>query len=106
ALDDDSPDALVARHAARVHAALVGLPEAARGIIATHTRDSTRGMARWVRRGPDFPDEAALDDYMHEVAGRVGWLLTVLFAETVPEVAARRDRMRDLGREFGLALQT
>jgi farnesyl-diphosphate farnesyltransferase len=63
-------------------------------------------MARWVRRGPDLADEADLDDYMHEVAGRVGWLLTELFALDVPEVAERRERMMALGREFGLALQT
>ena len=63
-------------------------------------------MARWVLRGPDLADEADLDDYMHEVAGRVGWLLTELFALDVPEVAAQRDPMMALGRDFGLALQT
>jgi farnesyl-diphosphate farnesyltransferase len=103
---DDSPDAMVARHTDRVHAALVGLRPEARATVARHTRDATLGMARWVRRGPDFPDEAALDDYMHEVAGRVGWLLTELFAGLVPEVADRQEAMMALGREFGLALQT
>ena len=36
-------------------------------------------MARWTERGPVFRTEADLDDYMHEVAGRVGHLLTELF---------------------------
>lgn len=102
----DTPDAQVARHAARVYDAVAKLSPAARAIVAAHTRDSTLGMARWVRRGPEFPDEAALDDYMHEVAGRVGWLLTDLFAERIPAVARHRESMRALGREFGLALQT
>jgi farnesyl-diphosphate farnesyltransferase len=103
---DTSPDARVARHAGRVHQALALLRAPAREAIARHTRDSTLGMARWVRRGPDFPDEAALDDYMHEVAGRVGWLLTDLFADALPRVAREGERMRTLGRDFGLALQT
>jgi farnesyl-diphosphate farnesyltransferase len=105
-VDDDTPDALVARNADRVHAALRRLDPDARDILVRHTGDSTRGMARWARRGPDIPDEAALDDYMHEVAGRVGWLLTELFARRIPEVAGRREEMMVLGREFGLALQT
>lgn len=106
ACPDDTPDALVARSVRRVHDALARLDPQARSVIACHTADSTRGMARWALRGSDFPDEAALDDYMHEVAGRVGWLLTELFALRVPGVAARRDVMMALGREFGLALQT
>ncbi len=106
AVTDDTPDALVARHADRVLEALRGLRPAGRDVIARHTADSTRGMARWAQRGPDIPDEAALDDYMHEVAGRVGWLLTDLFAHDVPAVARRQDEMMALGREFGLALQT
>lgn len=103
---DATPDALVARNAARVHAALEGLRPLARGVIVRHTADSTRGMARWAARGADIPDEDALDDYMHEVAGRVGWLLTELFADAFPAVERRRDAMMSLGREFGLALQT
>jgi farnesyl-diphosphate farnesyltransferase len=43
---------------------------------------------------------------MHEVAGRVGWLLTELFALEVPAVARGREEMMALGREFGLGLQT
>ena len=103
---DPTPDALVARNAVQVVAALYGLDPAAQAVIRGHVKDSTQGMARWVRRGPDLADEADLDDYMHEVAGRVGWLLTELFALDVSEVAVHRERMMSLGREFGLALQT
>lgn len=106
AVADEGPDALVARNAERVHGALAELRPDARRVIVAHTADSTDGMARWVRRGPDIPDEAALDDYMHEVAGRVGWLLTDLFALDLPSVARRHQRLSVLAREFGLALQT
>ncbi len=103
---DATPDALVARNASRVYEALGALRPSAREIIIRHTADSTDGMARWVRRGPDIADEAALDDYMHEVAGRVGWLLTDLFALDLSLAEPQRRRMAELGREFGLALQT
>jgi farnesyl-diphosphate farnesyltransferase len=63
-------------------------------------------MARWQDHGPFVRDEAEMDDYMHEVAGRVGWLLTEVFALHSPTIAAQKDRLMGLGREFGLALQT
>jgi farnesyl-diphosphate farnesyltransferase len=63
-------------------------------------------MARWVRRGPVIHDEEDLDDYMHEVAGRVGHLITDLFSLASRRVAANRAEMMVLGRQFGLALQT
>ncbi|MEZ4422568.1 MAG: squalene/phytoene synthase family protein [Gemmatimonadota bacterium] len=106
AVDEETPDAAVAREYALVLQALRALPEPRRGIVQRHVGDTTRGMARWVERGPDFEDEADLDDYMHEVAGRVGWLLTDLFAAESAEVATDRARMNDLGRSFGLGLQT
>ena len=104
--EEPTPDALVARHVAGVTAALNGLRPDARAVIRQHVRDSTLGMARWIRRGPDLADEDDLDDYMHEVAGRVGWLLTELFALDLERVSRRREEMLMLGREFGLALQT
>ena len=104
--DDPTPDALVARNVGAVVAAFGELRPAARAIVGRHVCDSSRGMARWALRGPDLADEADLDDYMHEVAGRVGWLRTELFALDVPEVDAHRTLMMELGREFGLGLQT
>ncbi len=103
---DPTPDAMVAREVRQVYAALLELRVFAKGVLVRHVSDSTRGMARWALRGPDFPDEDALDDYMHEVAGRVGWLLTELFADRIPEMKRRRDEAMRLGQEFGLALQT
>ena len=105
-VNEDTPDALVARSVLQVHGALVALPSKRRALVVHHVRDSTLGMASWALRGPDIRDEADLDDYMHEVAGRVGWLLTELFAEEVPQVRKRKRQMMMLGREFGLALQT
>ena len=103
---DRTPDALVARNTVQVYRALLGTRPEVRDILVRHVRDSTLGMARWARRGPQIEDEADLDDYMHEVAGRVGWLLTEVFALRIPGVAADRSEMMRLGREFGLALQT
>ena len=104
--EEPTPDALVARHVAQVTAALEGFRPAALAVVVQHVRDSTLGMARWIRRGPDLADEDDLDDYMHEVAGRVGLLLTELFALDIEQVSRRRVEMLTLGREFGLALQT
>ena len=53
---------------------------------------------------PTWPTKTILDDYMHEVAGRVGLLLTELFALDIEQVSRRRVEMLTLGREFGLAL--
>lgn len=106
AADDGTPDALAANHVDRVFEALRGLSDGSGEIVARHTASSTLGMARWIRQGPHFETEAALDDYMHEVAGKVGLLLTDLFLATPGVVRGPRDRMMHLANEFGLALQT
>lgn len=103
---EDTPDASVARRASTVLEALDRLDPAARAILVRNVSESSLGMARWTERGSVFVTEADLDDYMHEVAGRVGHLLTELFALRLSGVGAKPDRMMDLGREFGLALQT
>ncbi|MEN8375371.1 MAG: squalene/phytoene synthase family protein [Gemmatimonadota bacterium] len=104
---DPTPDALVARHTREVLEGLEAIDARAREIVTDHVRESTLGMARWVERGSDFADEADLDDYMHEVAGRVGYLLTDLFAYREPAtLGPKRLDMMEPAREFGLALQT
>ena len=103
---DPIPDAGAAYAAPDIFRGLDALDEEARALIATHASRSTMGMARWVERGPRFDDEADLDDYMHEVAGRVGHLLTGLFSLRSARVRRRRDRMMEPARQFGLALQT
>jgi len=103
---EDTPDALVARNATTVLEGLGSLAPEARDILVGRVRESSAGMARWVERGSRFETEADLDDYMHEVAGRVGLLLTELFALRLKGLEGAGDRMMRLGREFGLALQT
>jgi farnesyl-diphosphate farnesyltransferase len=105
-LDGTDPEVYVAQHADAVMASLQSLPETHRQILVRHVYDTSLGMARWQKHGPFVRDEAEMDDYMHEVAGRVGWLLTDIFALHSPAIAAQRDRLMKLGREFGLALQT
>jgi farnesyl-diphosphate farnesyltransferase len=104
--DRSLPDHEAARQAGFVLEGLAGLPSVLRRPIQHHTADTTMGMARWVRRGPDFPDEEALDDYMFEVAGRVGLLLTDTFAAFSPAIARRREALDRTAVSFGLGLQT
>ena len=101
-----NPDAVVAQHAADILTRLATLPQEVQEIITQHVIHSTLGMARWVERGPQVNDETDLDDYMFEVAGRVGYLLTHLFAWYSSAIHNRKDRLLPLAREFGLALQT
>jgi farnesyl-diphosphate farnesyltransferase len=100
------PDAQVAAQAAGVLAQVRALPLGVQTQLLVHVRDSTQGMARWVARGPNIPREDDMDDYMHEVAGRVGYLITDVFAWYSRFVRARLAQLRPLAREFGLALQT
>lgn len=102
----ETPDSLVARHADYLYQELMAIPEGMRLPILKHVRDSTIGMARWVARGPLVKNEADMDDYMHEVAGRVGYLVTELFAWYSNTIRQHLDQLTPLAREFGLALQT
>lgn len=104
--DTSNPDAVVAQHANDILAWLALLHQEVREIITQHVIHSTLGMARWVERGPQVNDEADLDDYMFEVAGRVGYLLTHLFAWYSASIRNKKDLLLPLAREFGLALQT
>jgi farnesyl-diphosphate farnesyltransferase len=109
ALADRAPedaDAEAARQAPEILAALRRLPPALQNHILVHVRASTQGMARWVARGPDIPQEGDMDDYMHEVAGRVGYLVTDVFAWYSGFIRSKRRVLMPLAREFGLALQT
>ncbi len=104
--DTTNPDAVVAQHAEDILARLDLLPAEVREIIVLNVINSTHGMARWVERGPQVNDEADMDDYMFEVAGRVGYLLTHLFAWYSLFIRIRIKELLPLAREFGLALQT
>ncbi|MGZ9235171.1 MAG: squalene/phytoene synthase family protein [Anaerolineales bacterium] len=101
-----NPDAVVAQHAVDILKQLSTLPKEVQEIITHQVIHSTLGMARWVERGPQVDDETDLDDYMFEVAGRVGYLLTHLFAWYSSAIRDKKETLLPLAREFGLALQT
>jgi farnesyl-diphosphate farnesyltransferase len=105
-LDGRDPEVHVAQNAETILAWVRKLPAGLQEPILTRVRRSTLGMARWQDHGPYVEDEAALDDYMHEVAGRVGYLITDLFAWYSPQIRERREALLPLSRQCGLALQT
>jgi farnesyl-diphosphate farnesyltransferase len=82
------------------------LPAEIQTFIITRVKQTTLGMARWQRQGPNVKTEADLDDYMHQVAGLVGYLLTDIFAWHCSKIQARKEILLPLSKEFGLALQT
>lgn len=105
-LDPNNPEIEVAQQAGNVMSALHSLPTEVEEAILLRLTRSTEGMARWQDHGPYVEDEPALDDYMHQVAGRVGYLLTDVFSWYSPIVRERRSILMPLSRECGLALQT
>lgn len=105
-LDGHDPEVHVAQNAGMILNWLHKLPDGLQEPILDRVCSSTLGMARWQDHGPYVEDEAALDDYMHEVAGRVGYLVTDLFAWYSPRIRERREALLPLSRQCGLALQT
>ncbi len=105
-VDTANPDALVSQHAADLLTRLDAFPPEVQDIIRRHVVDSTQGMARWVERGPQVNDENDLDDYMFEVAGRVGYLVMQLYAWYSFTIRRKQAQLMPLAREFGLGLQT
>lgn len=105
-LDTNDPEVYVAQHAGQLLEGLRRFPEPIQEIIKNHVNETSLGMARWQENGPDVRDEAEMDDYMHQVAGRVGYLLTDLFAWYSPVIRERKEVLLPLSRHFGLALQT
>lgn len=104
--DRDLPDHRAALAAETILEGLSTLEPTLRDPIRAHTAATTRGMARWIARGPDFPHEEAMDDYMFEVAGRVGLLLTDLFAGHSAGIGRQREELERSAVSFGLGLQT
>ena len=104
--DTNNPDAIVAQHSKEILLHLHSLPYEVQEIIIQHVINSTQGMARWTKQGPDVNDEKDLYDYMFEVAGRVGYLITQLFAWYSITIRRKEKEIMPLAREFGLALQT
>ena len=103
---NNDPEVYVTQHADDLLEALDQLPKESQAIIVQHVIQSTLGMARWQEHGPFVNTEEEMDDYMHQVAGRVGYLLTDLFGSYSPAFQKRDPVLRPLARHFGLALQT
>jgi len=64
------------------------------------------GMARWQEHGPYVETESDMDDYMHQVAGLVGYLLTDMFSWYSPKIMKMKSVLKPLAKEYGFALQT
>jgi farnesyl-diphosphate farnesyltransferase len=105
-LDENDPEVYVAQHAGELLEQMRRLPLPIQEILVSHVNQTSLGMARWQEHGPEVSDEDELDDYMHQVAGLVGYLLTDLFAWYSPVIRERKEGLRPLSRHFGLALQT
>ena len=105
-LDHNDPEVYVAQHAGEILEQLHRLPSAIQEVVNLHVIETSLGMARWQEHGPFVENEEALDDYMFHVAGRVGYLLTEVFAWYLPCIRERKEQLMPLAREFGLALQT
>ncbi|MGO9482917.1 MAG: squalene/phytoene synthase family protein [Candidatus Kryptoniota bacterium] len=105
-LDKSDPEVYVAQHADQLLEGLRRFPRPIQEIITSHVNQTSLGMARWQENGPEVRDEEEMDDYMHQVAGRVGYLMTDLFAWYSPVIMERKEKLLPLSRHFGLALQT
>jgi len=105
-LDAADPEVEVAQKADNVLVQLRRLPEELQTVICKYVRQTSLGMARWQEQGPYVQTEEEMDDYMHHVAGIVGYLLTEIFAWYSPAIRERKDELMVLSREYGLALQT
>jgi farnesyl-diphosphate farnesyltransferase len=105
-LDGSDPEVYVVKNAGDLIDFLHTLPAEIQKFIVDRVKRTTLGMARWQIQGPYVETEEELDDYMHQVAGRVGYLLTDIFAWYSPVIRARKEELMPLSREYGLALQT
>lgn len=105
-LDSSDPEIYVAQNAQVVIEQLHTLPPEIQQAIIERVNRTSLGMARWQEHGPYVDNEEEMDDYMHQVAGRVGYLLTDIFAWYSPIIRARKEQLMPLSREYGLALQT
>lgn len=105
-LDSNDPEVKVAQNAGALVDHLNTFPEEIRDSIRKHVSNTTEGMARWQEKGPYIQTEEEMDDYMFEVAGRVGYLITDVFAYHSPKIRQKKEELMPLSREYGLALQT
>lgn len=93
-----------------VMAAFRGLRPSSRAIVREHVQRTIEGMAGYVERAPDgaaleLRDIEDLRAYCYVVAGIVGEMLTELFLDQHPGIAAVGPHLRERARHFGEALQ-
>lgn len=95
------------RGAARVVRVTLGFDERTRSALSRCVRTMCAGMPQYHRGRParGLADLGEYHDYCYYVAGVVGELLTQLFCEHSPAVAARRARLEERALSFGCALQ-
>jgi farnesyl-diphosphate farnesyltransferase len=105
-LDRNNPEIFVAQQAPDLIAALAASPEEVRDPIVARVSEATQGMARWQLKGPFVTTLADMDDYMHHVAGLVGYLMTDLFSWYSSQFRAHSEELLPLSHEIGLGLQT
>ena len=103
---ENDAEIYVTQHVEYVMEEFARLPMEVQNILISHVKTTTLGMARWQEHGPFVETEDEMDDYMHCVAGIVGYLLTDVFAWYSPRFAKIKDFVMPLSREFGLGLQT
>jgi len=104
--DETDPERRLTLRAAELLGALKSMPEPVQEAILRRVRETTRGMAEWQRKGPRVRTEAELDEYMHYVAGLVGYLVADLSAVTCRGMRKRLSTLYPLAHECGLALQS
>lgn len=105
-LDSTDSEVYVAQHAEDLINYLHNLPIELQDYIIYWCVQSTIGMARWQQKGPIVETVEELDDYMHQVAGQVGYLITDIFAWYSSSINRRKKELLPLAREIGLGLQT
>jgi farnesyl-diphosphate farnesyltransferase len=105
-LDTNNPEVRVAQQAERLVDLFHTLDQELRAMISRHCADATFGMARWQRDGPYIQTEEDLDDYMLQVAGMVGYLMTDIFAFFLSSIRKQKAMLLPLSRHVGLGLQT
>ena len=105
-LDGSDPEVYVAKHAGSLIKTLNGLPPEIAEFIRIRCGRSTLGMARWQRQGPLIDTVDELDDYMHQVAGRVGYLMTDIYSWYYPQLKDKKEALLPISRQVGLGLQT
>ena len=105
-LNSSEPELFVAKQAGDLIAYLDRMDPVLQGYIVLRCGESALGMARWQHLGPYVETVEDLDDYMHQVAGIVGYLMTEIYTWYYPILKGYKDRMLSVSREVGLGLQT